>query len=88
MNFLAIATIVLALAGCAAQTASTVTVEVPIPVPCEIPEIAAPALPVDSLGPEADIFDHVRALWATVERMEGYEAELREAINACRRHAK
>jgi len=72
------------LGGCAA-VGTTTTIEVPIPVPCEPPEVAAPALPIDSLSPEADIFEHVRALWATVERMEGYESELRTAVDACRR---
>ena len=73
-----------ALSGCAAPASTTTTVEVPIPVPCNPPEPAPPSIPVSGLGPDADIFEHVRALWATVERMEGYEAELRAAADSCR----
>ena len=69
--------------GC--QTApQTVEVKVPIGIPCTIPDIPRPSLPVDSLTPDADIFVATRALWATVELLEGWAAQAEAAMGACR----
>lgn len=76
----------LLLAGCATSGVTTTTIEVPVPVFCDPPEVPAPAVPADALGPGADMFEHARALWASVERLEGHAAELRAALDACRKH--
>lgn len=72
----------LALSGCAGV--STVTQLVPVPVPCEIPDAPAPALPIDSVAPGQDVFAVSRALWATLEVLEGYVAQLKAAEVGCR----
>lgn len=71
----------LALAGCAGRVAQ---IEVPVPVACKVPEIEKPALAIDTIAPDADIFTIVRALWATVEQMEAHEVEMQAAIDACK----
>jgi hypothetical protein len=71
----------LAIGGCAHMTE---TVNVPVPVPCNPPKVEKPALPVDSLPQGSDIFSQVRALWATVETLEGYADQLTAALDACR----
>lgn len=68
--------------GCGAVTSNTV--HVPVPVPCNIPDVPAPALPIDSVAKDADIFTIVRALWATVERQESYVLQLRTMLDGCR----
>lgn len=73
--------LLLALVGCSVRT---VTVQVPVPVPCTIPELPAPTLPVDSLKPdESNVFVIDRALWASIELLEGYVGQLQEAIKGC-----
>ena len=72
----------LALSGCAIPV--TQRVEVPVPVPCDAPEVARPASPVDALPDDADAFETTRALWATVETLEGYAGQLEVAVAACR----
>lgn len=75
------------LAGCAAAVPpppATVTVEVPVPVYCE-PEVPlAPALPVDALRPGAGLHEVARALWASLELLEGHAERLRAAAESCR----
>lgn len=68
--------------GCGAITSNVV--HVPVPVPCEIPDVPVPALPIDSVSKDADLFTVNRALWATVERLEGYVAQLRTTLDGCR----
>lgn len=72
------------LSGCALLNGTTTRVEVPIPVPCNPPAIEAPARPIDGLTPEANEFEYVRALWATLETLEGYTQHLEVAVDACR----
>jgi hypothetical protein len=63
----------------------TETVEVPIPVPCNPPQVDPPAKPIDGLDPAAmTIFESTRALWATVEALEGHAEQLRVSVDACR----
>lgn len=71
------------LAGCASQP-QTIEVRVPVPVPCQIPDIPWPALPIDSLPADADVFVASRALWASLELMEGWAATAEAAMSACR----
>lgn len=74
--------IIMAMGGCAPITSNVV--HVPVPVPCEIPDVPAPVLPIDSVSKDADQFTVTRALWATVERLESYVAQLRTVLDACR----
>lgn len=75
--------VALALSGCAAAP-ETVQVEVAVPVYCEPPARARPQLPVDSLPQVPDAFEIERALWATVETLEGHADRLEADIGACR----
>ncbi len=72
----------LILSGCAGV--NTVVQKVPVPVPCEVPDIPQPPLPIDSVAPDADIFVVDRALWASLEVIEGYVGQLRAAAEGCR----
>jgi hypothetical protein len=72
------------ISGCA-TVPSTVRVEVPVPIYCEAPSVAAPVLPIDGLDPMATAFQTTRALWASLELLEAYTAQLRVAVDACRK---
>lgn len=74
--------IIMAMGGCAPITSNIV--HVPVPVPCEIPDVPVPAVPIDSVSKDADLFTVNRALWATVERLEAYIAQLRTMLDGCR----
>jgi hypothetical protein len=67
--------------GCATRT---VTVQMPIPVPCEMPDIPKPALPIDTVPQDSDIFVIDRALWASLELIEGYVVQIQTAMAGCR----
>lgn len=72
------------LSGCAGLVETT-TVEVPIPVACDPPQVLEPSKPVDGLDPaRATAFEFERALWATVEALEGHAEQLRASADACR----
>ena len=71
------------LSGCALLNGVT-KVEVPVAVACNPPHIDPPARPIDTLTPEANEFEFVRALWATIETLEGYTQHLEAAVDACR----
>lgn len=75
------ALLVLLFAGCATRT---ITVQVPVPVPCQMPDIPKPALPIDTVPQDADIFVIDRALWASMELIEGYIVQLQTAMAGCR----
>lgn len=67
------------LAGC-----STVNpIEVPVPVPCKIPAVEIPALPVDALQGNENIFDKTKALWSSIETQEAVIKEMQSAMKAC-----
>ncbi len=74
--------LVLILAGCVGM--KTTTQEVPVAVPCNPPVVEEPALPIDGLSPDASIFDHVRALWASLKLQAGYAEQLKAASDSCR----
>jgi len=74
----------LALSGCALIPGTTVRQNVPIPVPCDVPDIPTPSVPIDSMPAQPDVFVTGRALWATVETLEGHAAQMRAALDACR----
>lgn len=68
----------LGLAGCAtARGPSTIL------VPCQVPEVAKPAFPFDSVTPDADIFTKVQSLLSDRRTRQGYEHELEAAAKAC-----
>lgn len=71
------------LSGCSLP-ARTITQQVPVPVPCEVPDIPRPSLPIDSVPESANIFVVDRALWASLEIIEGYVGQLRAAAEGCR----
>ena len=73
----------LLLSGCALLNGVT-RVEVPVSVACNPPHIDPPARPIDSVAPQANEFEFVRALWATLETLEGYTQHLEAAVDACR----
>ena len=79
-----LAVAVLMLSGCASMLPAFLTVRVPVPVPCNVPAIARPVLPVDSLNVDDNVFVVNRALWATDEIREGYEIRLVAALDSCR----
>ncbi len=76
----------LLLAACeTAPTISTVTqrVEVPVAVACKATVPTAPELNFPKLQPGQDIYDKTRALLADRKLSEGYETELRTALQSC-----
>ncbi len=73
----------LLLTGCA-NLGLTTRVEVPVSVACNPPHIDPPSWPIDSVAPQANEFEFVRALWATLETLEGYTQHLEAAVDACR----
>ena len=74
------------LAGCATKKhVETQRVAVPIPVQCQEPVPARPVMPTDSLGGGATIDQFAQAAMAEIERREGYEVELRTALENCRK---
>ena len=76
--------VALALSGCATPPPEVVEVSVPVPVYCEPPARQRPSLPVDALPEAPDAFELVRALWASLEVLEGYSERLEADTNACR----
>ncbi len=77
--------ILLLFPGCALLPTRTITVNVPVPVPCQMPDIPKPALPIDIVDPtDPNIFYVDRALWATLELLEGYIVQLQTAMAGCR----
>ena len=74
------------LAGCAAKKHVEVQrVAVPIPVQCQEPVPARPVMPTESLGGGATLDQFAQAAMAEIERREGYEVELRAALENCRK---
>lgn len=77
------------LAGCATKKhVETQRVAVPIPVQCQEPVPARPVMPTDSLGGGATLDQFAQAAMAEIERREGYEGELRTALENCRKPVK
>lgn len=73
------------LAGCtAAPRVQVQTVRVPVPVACAEPVPPRPSMPTEHLSPAATIADFTRAAIAEISRREGYELQLRTALENCR----
>jgi type IV pilus biogenesis protein CpaD/CtpE len=72
----------LLLTGCA-STDRLVQVKVPLPVACQVVEPARPMMDTETVLISAPIDELARAMRAEIERREGYEGQLRAALNAC-----
>ena len=73
------------LAGCATKTHVEIQrVAVPVPVECREPVPARPVMPTESLG-GTTLDQFAQAAMAEIERREGYEVELRTALENCRK---
>lgn len=77
-----LALIAVSLTGCASQV-EVRTVKVPVPAQCQEPVPARPVMPTQQLE-QPTIAEWVRAAMAELERREGYEGQLRTALNNCR----
>lgn len=75
---------VLLLAGCAAPRVQLQRVSVPVPVACQEPLPARPTMPTESLVPPVSLDAFAAAAMAEIERRDGYEIELVQALQACR----
>lgn len=76
----------LMLAGCAATTRVEIQrVNVPVPVECREPVPERPVMPTDGLASTATLDQFAQAAMAEIERREGYEGELRFALENCRK---
>ena len=67
-------------AGCATKQEP---VRVAVPVPCRVAMPARPQMPTEALAPDVSLDDFVAAAAAEIERREGYELQLRAALEAC-----
>lgn len=75
-------------AGCAATAPAKVAIQqvkVAVPVPCDEPEPERPNMPTEQLPVGADVDMYVQAASAELERREGYEIQLRTALDNCKR---
>lgn len=73
------------LAGCAAKTHVEIQrVAVSVPVECKEPVPARPVMPTESLDGSATLDQFAQAAMAEIERRDGYEVELRTALENCR----
>ena len=76
----------LLLTGCGtAPRVEIQRVAVPVPVECKEPVQARPVMPTESLGGTATLDQFAQAAIAEIERREGYEVELRTALENCRK---
>lgn len=74
------------LAGCASTPRVEVQrINVPVPVECKEPVPERPVMPTEALRPGASVDDYTRASQAEIERREGYEGQLRTALDNCRK---
>lgn len=71
------------LAGCA-TTERVVQVRVAVPVACQVEEPARPMMDTDTVPADAPLDVLARAMRAEIERREGYEGELRTALQGCK----
>lgn len=72
------------LAGCAGKQVTTVQrVNVAVPIECQEPTPARPVMPTEHLAPDSDLFAITKATIAEIERREGYEGQLRAALENC-----
>jgi hypothetical protein len=70
-----------ALVGCGAIPVQPV--KIPVPVECRAETPARPAMPTEILGAGVDLDRFTAAATAEIELREGYEGELKAALDAC-----
>jgi len=58
-------------------------VKVPIPIECRVQTPARPAMPTEALAPGVAVDRFIAASQAEIELREGYEGELRVALEHC-----
>jgi len=74
------------LAGCGVQPRVEIRrVNIAIPVACQEDMPTRPVMPTEQLAPGVLIDVAARAAYAEIERREGYEGELRAALENCRK---
>lgn len=78
-----IALLIVAACVAACGAAPLQSVKVPIPVECRAQTPARPAMPTEALAPGVDIDRFIAASQAEIELREGYEGELRTALEQC-----
>jgi hypothetical protein len=71
------------IAGCAAPLPTLQPVKVPVPVPCQETVPDRPAMPTEAFAQKPTVDAFVQASAAEIERREGYEKQLRTALQAC-----
>lgn len=71
------------LVGCSSTLPTLQTVKVAVPVPCQVTEPQRPVMPTEHLPPRVKLDPFVRAAQAEIGLREGYEGELRAALQAC-----
>lgn len=78
----AVGLLVVSLAGCE-TIPEIVEVRVPIAVRCEVAKPVRPRMDTEHLPLDAKVDVQSRAMRAEIERREGYEGELRTALDVC-----
>lgn len=71
----------LALAGCGTTVPSAI--KVPIPIECRVQFPVRPAMPTEAIVQGVELDRFMASALAEIEIREGYELELRAAVNAC-----
>ena len=66
-----------------ACNATMVQTKVAVPVICIATEPTRPVMPTESLTPDASLDQFVQAATAEIERREGFEGQLIEALRSC-----
>ena len=79
--YLVLLVVAASLAACG--TVPLQTVKVPVPIECRVQTPARPAMPIEALAPGVDLDRFVAASQAEIELREGYEGELRAALEQC-----
>lgn len=82
VRFVPLAVALAALAGCA-HNPPVVPGRTAIPVECQEPMPTRPVMPTELLVPGATIDAYIQAAEAEIDRREGYEDELRTALDNC-----
>lgn len=75
------------LSGCAVTPAPRTEIQrvsVAVPVACQESEPVRPQMPTDALPDDAGVDAYVQAAAAEIERREGYEIQLRQAMANCK----
>ena len=83
----ALAAVLLLNAGCA-QSPPRVEIQrvnIAVPVACSEPEPKRPSMPTEHLAGDVDLDTWAKSVIAEIERREGYEGQLLQALRNCKR---